>query len=383
MRKKTHQKFLEQARKVHGDRYEYLEEYINNITPMSILCKEHKPFKQKPNKHLAGQNCPDCARIERANKNRKSNEIFLMEANKIHKGKYSYPEKYKSAKEDMNIICPEHGTFSQTPDAHITQKAGCPDCRGSKISASKTYSLEKFIKLAKKKHGDRYLYTMSIYEGGYIDIDIICNEHGVFTQNPSVHLRGAGCPICGAKLTASKNLKPTHILIEQFIAIHGNKYDYCETENLGSKHKVKILCKKHNKPFWQNPNSHLRGHGCPICSKSKTVSKSEIIWLNNLGVPNDKDHRQVYMKLPGMTGRKYMRADGFDPETKTIYEYLGDFYHGNPKIFKPDDYNDKLKKTYGELYQEWLKKEKLIKDAGYKLITIWGSDFIALSQKKI
>jgi len=382
MRKKTHQEFLDQARKVHGDRYEYLEEYNGDHIPINILCKIHKPFKQKPNKHLAGHNCPDCAQIERNNKHRKSNETFLLEANTIHKGKYLYPEKYKTAKEDMKIICPIHGPFWQTPDAHVGHsQQGCPDCGAIQSGIVRQYTVKEFLALANEKHEGKYLYTFMIFINMNTKIDILCPEHGIFSQLPTQHIQRHGCQKCGYKISALKNLKPTQVLIEECTSIHGNKYDYSEVINLGSKQKIKILCKKHNKPFWQLPSSHLYGQGCPKCSRS--VSKSEVLWLNALGVPDDKKHRQVYIKLPGMTGRQYMRADGFDPKTKTIYEYLGDFYHGNPKIFKPDDYNDKLKKTYGELYKEWLRKEKLIINAGYKLITIWGSDFTGHDRKKI
>lgn len=56
--------FLEQARQIHGEKYEYDEEsYKNANTKMRIFCKKHEIwFNQTPNKHLNGQGCPKCKR---------------------------------------------------------------------------------------------------------------------------------------------------------------------------------------------------------------------------------------------------------------------------------------------------------------------------------
>jgi len=60
-----------------------------------------------------------------------------------------------------------------------------------------TLGLDKFIQRANEVHGDQYLYTNSVYTGAKNKIDIICKVHGPFSQRPSDHLRGQGCPKCG------------------------------------------------------------------------------------------------------------------------------------------------------------------------------------------
>jgi len=59
---------------------------------------------------------------------------------------------------------------------------------------------------------------------------------------------------------------------EQFIQrskeVHGDKYNYILFDYKGSKIKGKIICKKHGE-FWQKPNDHLTGCGCPNCKKDK------------------------------------------------------------------------------------------------------------------
>jgi hypothetical protein len=69
------------------------------------------------------------------------------------------------------------------------------------------------------------------------------------------------------------------------------------------------------------------------------------------------------------------RADGYCEETNTIYEYHGDIWHGNPKKYNPEHIPYFGKKTFGELYQDTLKREQKIKDLGYNLVVMWGHDW--------
>jgi len=101
-------------------------------------------------------------------------------------------------------------------------------------------------------------------------------------------------------------------------------------------------------------------------------SKVSIKWLNYIAT---KDN--IYIQHYDNDGEKkikvdnkYLRFDGFCEETNTVYEFLGDFYHGNPNIYKSDDYNSLLKKTYSELYNKTIKRNNIITKLGYNLITI-------------
>ena len=54
-------KFIEKARVVHVDKYDYsLVEYINCKTKVKIICYTHGVFKQRPTHHLQGSGCPIC-----------------------------------------------------------------------------------------------------------------------------------------------------------------------------------------------------------------------------------------------------------------------------------------------------------------------------------
>ena len=56
--------------------------------------------------------------------------------------------------------------------------------------------------------------------------------------------------------------------IEKSRKIHGDKYDYSKVEYVNANTKVRIICPEHGE-FWQTPNNHLRGCGCPMCKAQK------------------------------------------------------------------------------------------------------------------
>jgi hypothetical protein len=102
-----------------------------------------------------------------------------------------------------------------------------------------------------------------------------------------------------------------------------------------------------------------------IGSSIKSVSKNEIKWLDDMGVPNDKNHRQVMIENYKVDGYK----DG------VVYEFLGDFWHGNPTKYNTTDINPRLKVTYGELYIKTMKRFEDLKKKGYIVKYIWESDY--------
>lgn len=131
---------------------------------------------------------------------------------------------------------------------------------------------------------------------------------------------------------------------------------------------INIKCKKHGQ-FLQTPNSHLRGRGCPSCQWSNS-SRMEKEWLDSLGIK--KEYRNKKIIIDG----KLFNLDAYIPETKTIYEFYGDYWHGNPNRTYNTDINQKSKISFTELYKRTINRENFLKSKGYKLITIWEEDYI-------
>lgn len=119
---------------------------------------------------------------------------------------------------------------------------------------------EEFIAKSREVHGDKYDYSRVEYKGNKIKVCIICKKHGEFWQTPYAHMKGQGCPHC-----VGKAKKDTNSFTVKAVEIHGNKYDYSNVKYINNSTKVCIICKNCNRPFWQIPNAHLRGKGCPYC----------------------------------------------------------------------------------------------------------------------
>ena len=186
-RRYTQKEFIEKAKKIHGDKYDYSKvEYVNNNIKVCIICPEHGEFWQMPKLHLKGSGCPLCCK---RNKQYTQKE-FIEKAISIHGNKYDYSKvEYIDGNTKVCIICPEHGEFWQTPHAHLN-KRGCNKC------VRPSYDTESFIKCSKEIHGDKYDYSKVEYVNTKTKVCIICPEHGEFWMKPNVHLQGSGCALC-------------------------------------------------------------------------------------------------------------------------------------------------------------------------------------------
>ena len=60
--RKSVEEFISDARRVHGDKYDYSKSiYVDNETPLTIICPTHGEFEQSPVKHVNSKHgCPYC-----------------------------------------------------------------------------------------------------------------------------------------------------------------------------------------------------------------------------------------------------------------------------------------------------------------------------------
>jgi hypothetical protein len=343
------EEFIEKSNLKHKNKYIYTKvNYRSADEVIIITCKEHGDFKTCPNRHLAGKGCKKCYRKRVT----KTLEQFVAEANKFHNFKYEYTKTiYLGLKKKIIVTCLLHGDFIQRAGSHL--KSGCLKCSGKF-----PISFEDFQNKSNIIHGYKYSYEKDSYINVSEPVDIICPKHGKFKQRVGSHLSGAGCFSC-LKVSKADFIKKSN-------EIHNNKYDYSKSLFKSIINKTIIICFKHGE-FKQSPKSHLKGAGCPNCSVQ--ISKPEVAWLDSLNIP--KEFRNKRLKI---NDQKY-QFDALDIENKIVYEFYGDYYHGNPKKFDHDKINPTVKKTFKELYQKTIEREEKIKVAGYKIISIWEFDF--------
>jgi hypothetical protein len=303
MRKKTKEEFINDARKVHGDKYDYSKvEYVNKRTKVCIICQKHGEFWQTSGNHIQGNGCPKCRNEANGERLRTSLLDFLKKARYAHGDKYNYSKvKYIGTKSKVCIVCPDHGEFWQEAKSH-TNGVGCPKCSGKHVPTTK-----EWITSAREVHKDKYDYSKVKYVNNHTKVCIICPEHGEFWQRPNSHLQGGGCSKCYVEKKRKILSSDTEDFIKKarkvqcyccskcaneatddrcrsslsdFITkarkVHGDKYNYSKVEYVKSNIKVCIICSEHGE-FWQTPTAHLSGQGCPKCCANYVPTTKE--WI--------------------------------------------------------------------------------------------------------
>ena len=191
MSTRTTEKFIEESRAIHGDRYDYTNvQYINNHKAVKIKCLicDHA-WEQKPAHHLNGHGCRSCSQKQNSLKRKISEPIA---------------------------------------------------CLPKRLARRPPKTTKQFVEEAVSKHGQKYDYRLVEYVGAHNKVVIVCNTcNRQFEQAPNEHRRGQGCPHC-----INKREKETgEILLFMFdrvarqapIKIHGfNKpfhFDYQVQDN--------------------------------------------------------------------------------------------------------------------------------------------------------
>lgn len=268
--------------------------------------------------------------------------------------------------------------FNQKVRKRTIDKTGCPYCTSKKVNSSN--SLESHYPELSKHLLHPFASKVNIYSSKISVWKCFkCKEtfnSRIYRVVNSYKNGKTGCPFCaGKKVNYKNNLLVNHPEICK-------EWDYNknikkpEEYIAGSKSKVWWLCANKGHSWETSIKTRVgKNRGCPYCCHK--ISKVEIEWLNYLKI-NEK-YRQINIKI---NNNRYL-VDAYVPETNTIYEFWGDYYHGNPEIYNLDDYNKTCKKTFRELYNKTINKKNIYLSNGYNLISIWEHDWIILKNKCI
>ena len=135
-------------------------------------------------------------------------------------------------------------------------------------------SREEFLKHCHDVHGDKYDYSETVYVRSIEKIKIKCKKHGDFTQLPSSHLFGRGCPGCKRERIGGLKRLDQSVFIERCCKVHREKYDYARVVFRSIDRKVEIGCPSHGF-FFQKAQSHLNGSGCAKCGMKKCAGHNK------------------------------------------------------------------------------------------------------------
>ena len=111
--------------------------YLNETTPIKILCRTHGFFYQTPQALLKGTHCPSCKALQDKKslfiyKGIKYNHSSFLEACSNANG-YDYSQaEFKGFKKSINVFCKVHRYFKvKQPHLCLSPKFICPKCKGS------------------------------------------------------------------------------------------------------------------------------------------------------------------------------------------------------------------------------------------------------------
>ena len=388
IRRKTKEKFIEEAKLVHGDEYDYsLVDYKGDKINVIIICSIHGNFQQTAGNHLSGRGCSKCGRIKIGTKLTKTLEDFIKQAKVVFPDeKYDYSKVlYKGSHEKVTIVCPLHGDFEQPPTSHLSGR-GCAKCGNISTGEKLKMSIDEFVERSNLVHNNFFGYEKIENYNYANDVLISCPIHGDFKQKPNSHLSGSGCPTCGILARAEKRTKSREQFIKEAILIHKDTYKYDNVDYKSSSENVSITCLIHG-DFLQTPSTHLQGRGCNACgflagAEKQTKSRKQFIEEANLihgGIykydnadyKGNKNKVSITCSIHGdflQIPDSHLRGNGCplcanirtaEKLTKSLEEFLEEANLKHGGIYKYDnvDYkNDRLKvsitcKIHGEFLQ--------------------------------
>lgn len=277
---------------------------------------------------------------------------FISKALLIHSNKYEYHYvKYINNQTKINILCKEHGIFTQRPKNHLAGQ-GCRRCFIESLSLNTSI----FIRRSNIIHQNKYDYSLVDYINNSKKVRIICREHGEFLQSPNNHLNaGQGCSKC--KFLNSR-VDYSHF-IKKSVEKHGHKYGYRDInpEEFSFSKKVKIICQIHGQ-FLQLPNNHYNlGYGCHLCKESKgEIEISKL--LHDQNIPYIREY-----KFDTCRNTHKLIFDFYLPEMKTCIEFQG-LQHFQPIKHFGGDIRLKKQITNDRIKRKWCADNQI------KLITI-------------
>ncbi len=339
-KKLTTFEFIEKAKKIHGDKYDYSKvNYTGTKNNIIIICPIHGKFEQFPNNHLNNNGCQYCGHIRKGQSLKRDLLFFIKKSNNIHNNKYCYDNvNYINLATNIIIICPVHGPFNQSPKNHIYAKQGCPKC---------TKKFQKLTHANFIRNNMLFDYFYSIENLQYTKhILIKCKKHNkIFKQTPKNHILGKiGCSMCMHESRINKHK-------EKFITtsnkIHNNKYDYSKIIYINSYTNVEIICPIHGS-FWQLPKVHKNKKcNCPECLQ---LSKGELFIQSYCINNNIKNKKQK--TFDNCKNKIKLRFDFYLEELNICIEYDGEqhfkpiLFFGGKESFKKIQINDNIKTKF-------------------------------------
>lgn len=216
-----------------------------------------------------------------------------------------------------------------------------------------------------KIFNNKYNYTNSVFVNTRTPMDIVCPIHGNFSIPPKRHLKGQGCPDCGAEYARTWRKGNWKHFVEESKQRFGDVYDFIniEDEYENSHSKIHIKCKKCGNIFPKIACDHLTSPfgGCHHCYSNISSSELEIGEFVQTLVGDDE---VLFGDRTILNGKE---LDIFIPSKSIAIEFDGLRYHNDST--KPKNYHlsktkecEKHKIKLIHIFEdEWIYKNDIVK----------------------
>jgi len=335
------------------------------------ICKRNTNhcWKADISSRVAGNGCPYC----NGKKVLKENSLLITHPNIIKEWDFnkncSKPDEisYGSSKK-IWWICDKKHSWKAVINNRVLGNSKCPYCSNKKVYDDNNLS-SLYPEIAREwDYIKNIISPKEVLSGTGKMFWWVCDNKHSWKASVKDRVKGRGCPYCSNKKVCKDNcLKNVYPEIAKEWHPTRNKTLTPEDVVFGSHKKVWWKCSNKNHKSWKARVVDRKRFHCPSCSIK--VSKISQKWLDSLNIL--QQNREISIVIDS---KRYF-VDGFCPKTNTIYEFYGDFWHGNPKIYNLDDINKVNKKSYRDLLKNTMIREFILKSAGYKIVSIWEKDF--------
>lgn len=396
-RGKTRDFFVERAREVHGDNYDYskLHEYPMANEESTIVCDVHGSFSQRLVDHILNSHgCPGCVENTKAIVPVMNDAECVYTAMKqqewislcriVHDDKFDYSLVDTSTMSwhvKMKIICPKHGEFEQLLGSHLNG-IGCSKCGHERGANVRTRPFQESVEIAKLVHDGQYTYPE--VEGNvanYERIEVVCPEHGTFTTTFNQHIDSkVGCPQCSTNQRIQKEIEKYNRVHHKQRTMSDDTYskiqsiDWLVERNDTDRKSVLEIAAELNVDV-NCIHDRFKQHGVrPKRYKGYSLGEREVgEYVESLGFDIIRNDCEI---LDGS------ELDIVIPSLKIAIEYNGLYWHSN--IFKHRNaHRDKLKLTNAAGYRlislnedEWKLKRELVELKLKELLGVSNSSTI-------
>lgn len=128
MKKLTTEEFIEKAKQIHGDKYDYSKvDYQGYNELITIICPIHGEFKQIAKYHLEGKGCKLCGQIKSNQSKRGNQSIEKLNAGLKDLGWELYGE-YNGSNSPAKFKCLKCGNIQEVSHAKSIRIAKCRNC---------------------------------------------------------------------------------------------------------------------------------------------------------------------------------------------------------------------------------------------------------------